>query len=120
MLAKGRESALSLACSKGYTDIVRMLIDCGVNVNEYDWVRNDTDQMTHLPQSDPYYYCAATIILFLPVSEWRSSCTLRRAREPCPLCGDTLRYVRYNPGMASFGHMAVHCVMFPAFIRKRS
>uniref|UniRef100_A0A672RFK3 Ankyrin repeat family A protein 2-like n=1 Tax=Sinocyclocheilus grahami TaxID=75366 RepID=A0A672RFK3_SINGR len=37
LLAKGRESALSLACSKGYTDIVRMLIDCGVDVNEYDW-----------------------------------------------------------------------------------
>lgn len=39
LLAKGRESALSLACSKGYTDIVKMLIDCGVDVNEYDWVR---------------------------------------------------------------------------------
>ena len=38
-MAKGRESALSLACSKGYTDIVKMLIDCGVDVNEYDWVR---------------------------------------------------------------------------------
>lgn len=38
LLAKGRESALSLACSKGYTDIVKMLIDCGVDVNEYDWV----------------------------------------------------------------------------------
>ncbi|KAJ8400126.1 hypothetical protein AAFF_G00401650 [Aldrovandia affinis] len=37
ILAKGRESALSLACSKGYTDIVKMLIDCGVDVNEYDW-----------------------------------------------------------------------------------
>ncbi|XP_012672671.1 ankyrin repeat family A protein 2 isoform X2 [Clupea harengus] len=37
ILAKGRESALSLACSKGYTDIVKMLIECGVNVNEYDW-----------------------------------------------------------------------------------
>lgn len=37
LLAKGRESALSLACSKGYTDIVKMLIDCGVDVNEYDW-----------------------------------------------------------------------------------
>lgn len=44
ILAKGRESALSLACSKGYTDIVRMLIDCGVNVNEYDWVRNYTQK----------------------------------------------------------------------------
>lgn len=38
LLAKGRESALSLACSKGYTDILKMLIDCGVDVNEYDWV----------------------------------------------------------------------------------
>lgn len=40
LLAKGRESALSLACSKGYTDIVKMLIDCRVDVNEYDWVRH--------------------------------------------------------------------------------
>lgn len=37
ILAKGRESALSLASSKGYTDIVKMLIECGVDVNEYDW-----------------------------------------------------------------------------------
>nr|XP_005998822.1 PREDICTED: ankyrin repeat family A protein 2 isoform X2 [Latimeria chalumnae] len=37
ILAKGRENALSLACSKGYTDIVKMLLDCGVDVNEYDW-----------------------------------------------------------------------------------
>ncbi|XP_052580926.1 ankyrin repeat family A protein 2-like [Peromyscus californicus insignis] len=37
LLGKGRESALSLACSKGYTDIVKMLLDCGVGVNEYDW-----------------------------------------------------------------------------------
>lgn len=44
LLAKGRESALSLACSKGYTDIVKMLIDCGVDVNEYDWVRHDALQ----------------------------------------------------------------------------
>ena len=42
LLAKGRESALSLACSKGYTDIVKMLIDCGVDVNEYDWVSRST------------------------------------------------------------------------------
>ncbi|XP_068941062.1 ankyrin repeat family A protein 2 isoform X3 [Petaurus breviceps papuanus] len=37
ILGKGRESALSLASSKGYTDIVKMLLDCGVDVNEYDW-----------------------------------------------------------------------------------
>ncbi|XP_075581858.1 ankyrin repeat family A protein 2-like [Pelecanus crispus] len=34
ILGKGCESALSLACS---TDIVKMLLDCGVDVNEYDW-----------------------------------------------------------------------------------
>ncbi|KAF5913650.1 hypothetical protein HPG69_017271, partial [Diceros bicornis minor] len=37
LLGKGRESALSFACSKGYTDIVQMLLGCGVDVNEYDW-----------------------------------------------------------------------------------
>uniref|UniRef100_A0A8C6CP94 Ankyrin repeat family A protein 2 n=1 Tax=Moschus moschiferus TaxID=68415 RepID=A0A8C6CP94_MOSMO len=37
LLGKGQESALSLACSKGYTDIVKILLDCGVDVNEYDW-----------------------------------------------------------------------------------
>lgn len=49
LLAKGRESALSLACSKGYTDIVRMLIDCGADVNEYDWVSS------HIIDSIPEY-----------------------------------------------------------------
>lgn len=48
LLAKGRESALSLACSKGYTDILKMLIDCGVDVNEYDWVKNIPLQQTLL------------------------------------------------------------------------
>uniref|UniRef100_A0A8C8TVL6 Ankyrin repeat family A protein 2 n=1 Tax=Peromyscus maniculatus bairdii TaxID=230844 RepID=A0A8C8TVL6_PERMB len=37
LLGKGRESALSSACSQGYTDTVKMLLDCGVGVNEYDW-----------------------------------------------------------------------------------
>ncbi|XP_059114891.1 ankyrin repeat family A protein 2-like [Peromyscus eremicus] len=37
LLGKGRERAPSLTCSKGYTDIVKMLLDCGVGVNEYDW-----------------------------------------------------------------------------------
>ncbi|XP_072114026.1 ankyrin repeat family A protein 2 [Mobula birostris] len=37
LLANGRESALSLASSKGYSNIVNMLLDYGCNVNEYDW-----------------------------------------------------------------------------------
>ncbi|XP_045140952.1 ankyrin repeat family A protein 2 isoform X2 [Echinops telfairi] len=45
LLGKGRESALSLACSKGYTDIVKMLLDCGVDVNEYDWKMELTQRL---------------------------------------------------------------------------
>ncbi|XP_041825807.1 ankyrin repeat family A protein 2 isoform X1 [Melanotaenia boesemani] len=50
LLAKGRESALSLACSKGYTDIVKMLIDCGVDVNEYDWPGRHVSHCPQLPR----------------------------------------------------------------------
>lgn len=49
LLGKGRESALSLACSKGYTDIVKMLLDCGVDVNEYDWKMELTQQLKPTP-----------------------------------------------------------------------
>ncbi|CAO2612620.1 DNA-binding protein RFXANK [Lemmus lemmus] len=37
ILAKERESALSLASMGGYTDIVRLLLDCDVDINIYDW-----------------------------------------------------------------------------------
>ncbi|XP_048470086.1 DNA-binding protein RFXANK isoform X2 [Rhincodon typus] len=36
-LAKERESTLSLASIQGYTDIVQLLLDHGVDVNIYDW-----------------------------------------------------------------------------------
>ncbi|XP_038632711.1 DNA-binding protein RFXANK isoform X5 [Scyliorhinus canicula] len=36
-LAKERESTLSLASIQGYTDIVLLLLDHGVDVNIYDW-----------------------------------------------------------------------------------
>lgn len=38
ILAKERESALSLASMGGYTDIVRLLLDRDVDINIYDWV----------------------------------------------------------------------------------
>lgn len=38
MLAKERESALSLASMGGYTDIVIMLLERNVDINIYDWV----------------------------------------------------------------------------------
>lgn len=44
ILAKERESALSLASMGGYTDIVRLLLDRDVDINIYDWVRH-----CHLP-----------------------------------------------------------------------
>ncbi|XP_040597980.1 DNA-binding protein RFXANK isoform X7 [Mesocricetus auratus] len=39
ILAKERESALSLASMGGYTDIVRLLLERDVDINTYDWVR---------------------------------------------------------------------------------
>lgn len=38
-LAKERESALSLASTGGYTDIVGLLLERDVDINIYDWVR---------------------------------------------------------------------------------
>ncbi|XP_021493732.1 DNA-binding protein RFXANK [Meriones unguiculatus] len=37
ILAKERESALSLASMGGYTDIVRLLLERDVDINTYDW-----------------------------------------------------------------------------------
>ncbi|XP_026633577.1 DNA-binding protein RFXANK isoform X2 [Microtus ochrogaster] len=59
ILAKERESALSLASMGGYTDIVRLLLDRDVDINIYDW-------------SYP--------------TEWRDTTTLRGAWEPCQVC----------------------------------
>lgn len=39
ILAKERESALSLASTGGYTDIVVLLLERDVDINIYDWVR---------------------------------------------------------------------------------
>ncbi|XP_019338185.1 ankyrin repeat family A protein 2 isoform X3 [Alligator mississippiensis] len=54
ILGKGRESALSLACSKGYTDIVKMLLDCGVDVNEYDWKMAPTQLLRQTQATIPW------------------------------------------------------------------
>ena len=40
ILAKERESALSLASMGGYTDIVGLLLERDVDINIYDWVRH--------------------------------------------------------------------------------
>ena len=37
-IALERESALTLASSGGYADIVKCLLEYGVDVNAYDWV----------------------------------------------------------------------------------
>uniref|UniRef100_A0A8D2DB70 Regulatory factor X associated ankyrin containing protein n=1 Tax=Sciurus vulgaris TaxID=55149 RepID=A0A8D2DB70_SCIVU len=42
ILAKERESALSLASMGGYTDIVGLLLERDVDINIYDWVRCPT------------------------------------------------------------------------------
>ncbi|TMS20675.1 DNA-binding protein RFXANK [Larimichthys crocea] len=40
-IARERESALTLASSGGYVDIVESLLRHGVDINTYDWVYND-------------------------------------------------------------------------------
>lgn len=40
MIARERESALTLASSGGYVDIVESLLRYGVDINTYDWVNN--------------------------------------------------------------------------------
>lgn len=37
-IARERESALTLASSGGYVDIVESLLKHGVDINTYDWV----------------------------------------------------------------------------------
>lgn len=39
ILARERESALTLASSRGYADIVTLLLKKGVDIDSYDWVR---------------------------------------------------------------------------------
>ena len=39
VLARERESALTLASSRGYADIVTLLLKKGVDIDSYDWVR---------------------------------------------------------------------------------
>ena len=38
-IARERESALTLASSGGYVDIVESLLKHGVDINTYDWVQ---------------------------------------------------------------------------------
>lgn len=38
-IARERESALTLASSGGYVDIVESLLRHGVDINTYDWVQ---------------------------------------------------------------------------------
>lgn len=38
IVARDRESALTLASSGGYVDIIEVLLRRGVDVNAYDWV----------------------------------------------------------------------------------
>lgn len=57
ILAKERESALSLASMGGYTDIVRLLLDRDVDINIYDWVRRCHP---YLSQPAGFHSCPST------------------------------------------------------------
>lgn len=55
ILAKERESALSLASTGGYTDIVGLLLERDVDINIYDWVRHHPMAPRHLAE---YQVCS--------------------------------------------------------------
>ncbi len=47
-IARERESALTLASSGGYVDIVESLLKHGVDINTYDWVHHDFSHAGHV------------------------------------------------------------------------
>lgn len=47
-IARERESALTLASSGGYVDIVESLLRHGVDINTYDWVHSDFLYVRHV------------------------------------------------------------------------
>lgn len=53
ILAKERESALSLASTGGYTDIVGLLLERDVDINIYDWVRHNSPALGTLQGTRP-------------------------------------------------------------------
>lgn len=53
ILAKERESALSLASTGGYTDIVGLLLERDVDINIYDWVRHNSPTLGALQGTRP-------------------------------------------------------------------
>lgn len=53
ILAKERESALSLASTGGYTDIVGLLLERDVDINIYDWVRHHQLALSTLQGTRP-------------------------------------------------------------------
>lgn len=53
ILAKERESALSLASTGGYTDIVGLLLERDVDINIYDWVRHNLPALGALQGTRP-------------------------------------------------------------------
>lgn len=46
-VARERESALTLASSGGYVDIVESLLRHGVDINTYDWVQSNSLHVIH-------------------------------------------------------------------------
>lgn len=57
ILAKERESALSLASMGGYTDIVGLLLERDVDINIYDWVRRHPPPVSVPVPEQPWGTC---------------------------------------------------------------
>lgn len=86
-IARERESALTLASSGGYVDIVESLLRYGVDINTYDWVRGVfVSIQSHRP--------TVKIVLCFVSERWDSS-SVRCPGKPHQMCTGTVRYTTF-------------------------
>lgn len=73
-VARERESALTLASSGGYADIVESLLKHGVDINTYDWVQLEFN-IAHTISTKTYNYNNF-------FSEWWNTASICSTRKP--------------------------------------
>uniref|UniRef100_A0A2K6SSH5 Regulatory factor X associated ankyrin containing protein n=1 Tax=Saimiri boliviensis boliviensis TaxID=39432 RepID=A0A2K6SSH5_SAIBB len=102
ILAKERESALSLASTGGYTDIVGLLLERDVDINIYDW--NGGTPLLYAVRGN-HVKCVEALL-----GEWKSGLALgsQRSSGPCgnPEGRETPRCCWNVLGMGG------HCLLF--------
>lgn len=105
-VARERESALTLASSGGYADIVESLLRHGVDIDTYDWVCSNSLHAIHtysMPEqmmaitwyTVKYDFTVISVIfcnISILISEWWDSSSVRCKRKPHQMRTGALRY----------------------------